>query len=150
MKKFQPYMSEIGIKTSALIGRVSEIYKMHMALNAVEPDEMLIEDYIDSEGRRLYTCLNLFFAGHFIFSADNFTNKDELSVGSIERLNLARFELNNYKLGDINEKSALVIHIDMSDSPGRGYTFKATRENCRHLIRIYHAYMEPFIIRKQA
>lgn len=148
MKKFQPYINKIGIRTSALKSRINDIYKMHMALNSIEPDDILIEDYIDTDGTRFYTCLNFFFSGHFIFCADNFINKNEFYVSSYDKLFTARFDLNNYSFDKVSDKSAVTIELRMSDDPERGFTFKATRENCNHLMRLYHLYMEPFILKR--
>ena len=139
--KFKSYLKSIGIDTKSLLERIEEIYMDCTAIWGNEPQDIFVDEYIDSEGVRFYTCVNFFYQNYF-FAAEQFLNKDDYYSANIKKaFYFCKITKTNYDFKKTKRNSNIVIEFG-SISAAYG-ELKATRKNCDHAMLIYNKYIKP-------
>jgi len=141
IKEFKKYIISIGIRSAVMHQRVEEIYQDCLKILPEKPKDIFVDEYIDSDGRRHFECLNFITPKVFI-SADNFiSTKDYRLTSLIQPLYFLQIINTDYDLKKATKKSHLIIEARFAIA-GR-YTLKASRGNCDVLLNITKKYFIP-------
>ncbi len=144
IKKFKSYLKSIGIDTKPLLKRIEEIYIDCTAMLGNEPQDIFVDEYIDSEGVRFYTCVNFFYPNYF-FAAEQFLDRDDYHVSNIPKaMDYCRIIKTNYDFKKSKRNSNInIVFGELGKVSGQ---LKATRKNCDHAMLIYNKYIKPNLV----
>jgi len=134
------YCKSIGL-TAPYLERTEALYEM---INEAIKDEFVdifIEDYIEQEGTRIYSCVS-FFGKRFYAEIEEFLTKDEIVFCDINMIAKAiRVKKQDYDFKKATEKSRL--NIDIIFDFHTTANLKASKENCDFLWNIINKYFIP-------
>jgi hypothetical protein len=143
-KEFQAYLENLKV-SSVVISRVENLITMLQEI--IKPDftGIFLSDFITQDGTMQFDTLYLFSDAE-ILQARNFLQIDNFELGDIKK-NCSSIEIQqqDYDFKTITEKSRLTITVKFATSD-RIYPFKASRENCVYLKRIFELYLRPNIM----
>jgi hypothetical protein len=142
--EFSEYFKSIGI-TEPVLTRIETI--MEYSSQVCPNDEVMdvfVSEYVEQDGTRKYEDLRLFCKKrHFV--ASDFINKDEFYVTDpLAKIIGIKFEAKDFDFKKATDKSRLRIRRFYSyESLSE---FKASMQNCDHLMRIYEKYILPYLM----
>lgn len=139
-KEFKKYLKSIGI-SNTLKKRIEEIYNFYQKVCSEEITTIFVTDYIKKDGTREYENL-WFFSKKYAMEAKRFIGEDDFDMMQTQnRIHYWKIKKNNYDFEKPEEKSRLHLHIGLiHDLSGN---FKASKENCDYLKKIFLEYVIP-------
>jgi len=139
-KEFTKYLKEIGM-SNTLCKRVEEIYEFYKEVCPEEITGIFVTDYIQLRVSREYENL-WFFSSNYCMEAKDFQIEDDFDMETIQnRVNHWEIKKENYDFKKAIGKSR--IHLEVGLDVTRGCEFKASKENCDHLKKIFLKYIVP-------
>jgi hypothetical protein len=142
-EEFVAYLKSIGITSVPFLKRVEEIHDFAVDSGIIRNmDDILVEDYINSDGSREYTCLN-FFSADVIFSANGFLIRDDFAASpTVKDIYYLKINKESYDFKNATEHSRLTVDLYYSGLTGGG-NYKAAKENCDQLRKMILKYFVP-------
>jgi len=139
-KVFKKYLKSIGI-TNTLKKRIEEIYNFYQKVCPEEITTIFVTDYIKEDGTREYENL-WFFSKKYAMEAKRFIGEDDFDMAPIQnQIHYWTIKKNDYDFKKAEEKSRL--HLDISFGYDISGEFKASKENCDYLKKIFLKYVIP-------
>ena len=141
-KEFLEYLKSIGIVSKSMQARIREAHNDCLLLSNEKPQDIFVDEYMDSEGQRQYECIN-FFSKHYHFAMNDFLGKSDRYFYSILQARILRWtiEKTEYDLKKATDKSRIVIDFLISDAAGGN--LKASGKNCEVALLMFKKYLLP-------
>lgn len=145
--RFKEYLTKIGItdplcqRIDAIFGLAAEMY----GARAEDTTDILITDYIEADGSRVYAAVD-FYSEDYVISSFDLTGDVDLRISKIRKnVVFIHVKAKDYDPKKATEKSRLYVTCYYT-SPGVRSEFKAAKENCDYLREIIRKYVVPNLI----
>jgi hypothetical protein len=144
--KFKEYLTKIGI-TDPLCQRIDALFEIAGVMYGAQvgdTTDILVTDYIQADGSRVYAGIDFYFKDYVISSMD-LTGDVVLNIGRIRKnVVFIQTKAKDYDFKKATEKSRLYVtcHYTSANSSD----FKASKENCDYLKEIIRKYVVPNLI----
>jgi hypothetical protein len=135
------YIHTVGL-SAEIAKRVEQIISGYEILNpTIEIEDIFISDYFKQDGSREYESLWL-FSKNYILEAKAFSNTDDFDFAKLMKMvTYWNVKKENYDFESFTDKSRLAINISLKNQIT--CNFKAARENCDVLKKIFIKYISP-------
>jgi hypothetical protein len=144
--KFKEYLTKIGI-TKPLCQRIDAIFELAGIMYGAKVgdiSDILVTDYIQADGSRVYAGVDFYFKDCVISSID-LTGDLNFGIAKIrQNVVFIRVKAKDYDFKKATEKSRLYVTCTYT-SPNLS-EFKAAKENCDYLKEIIRKYVVPNLI----
>ncbi len=139
-EEFRTYLEIIGL-SEPLRKRVESILEYYKEICPEEITAIIVTDYIQEDGSRVYENL-WFFSNSFIMESKQFISNDDFDITSLKnRIEYWQIQKSNYDFKKASETSRLYLKINIDT--GVSGSFKTSKENCDYLKDIIHRYIKP-------
>ena len=139
-KELQQYLRDIGV-TMALDSRIEEILGLYAKQLGGEPEDILVSEYVTSDGTREYESL-WFFSKKYVGEAKEFIKDYNVDITPIEsRIRHLRFTKLAYDFQEATSSSRLSVQFSIDS--GISGQLKASGKNCDYLRDILAKYLRP-------
>ncbi len=137
---FVEYLKGLGMG-DVLVERVESIERSVLAVCPEDTLDLFVGEYIDEDGNRQYEKV-FFFTNHYVVESRDFKNTNQFEIdyvrGSIINLKVTA---DSFDFLQPTDQSRLnVQHYATGELRAE---FKASRENCSHLLEIVRRYLVP-------
>jgi len=143
--EFLEYLKLIGITEEKYLKRIETIIEVHSTICQEEIIDIFVDEYIKEDGTREYDGIT-FFSNEYVFGATQFLTEDNFMFSKrMKNVTVITIKGNNYDFKKATENSRLNMEIrhDIRELYG---IFKASKENCDYLKKIYFKYIAPNIM----
>ena len=142
--EFLEYLKLIGITEEKYLKRIETIIEVHSTICQEEIIDIFVDEYIKEDGTREYDGIT-FFSNEYVFGATQFLTKDNFMFSKrMKNVTVITIKGNNYDFKKATENSRLNIEI-RHDIPELFGHFRASKENCDYLKKIYFKHIAPYI-----
>ena len=141
--EFTTYLKQLGV-TKPIQERVEYFYRLckNMILGQTLAD-IFIDEYLNKDKSREYIGLS-FYSQDYTFAIDNFLWEDKIRVASHQRVqDNVIITVENFDFIKANDQSLMNISLHVCDKHTGEY--RASKKNCKNLVRIFRKYMKPFL-----
>ncbi len=139
-EELEQYMQAISL-TTTLTARAKYLHDFYASFCPEEIRWMFINDYLTEQGERKLESI-LFFSESFAMESKNFSAQENYELALLQLpIRYLIIKKQDYEPGKATEKSRInmVFHL-----ASRAYfEFKASRENCDYLWRLFQEYIVP-------
>lgn len=146
VQRFKDYLTEIGV-TEPLRQRIDAIFELAAEMyGAIVADttDILVTDYVQEDGSRVYEGVDFYFKDYVISSLD-LTGNTDLRISKINtNVVFIQLRAKDYDFKKATDKSRL--NATCSHTTATVSVFKAAKENCDHLKEIIRKYFFPNLI----
>ncbi|MGB9978851.1 hypothetical protein [Methanobacterium sp.] len=136
-ENFYKYLLDIGI-TKTYGKKVEEIYNFYKNVCLEPIEDVFITDYITEDQLREYESL-WFFSKNYAMEAKRFIKEYDLDMSPISKVTRWEIKKKDYDFENATEKSRMSLHF--SSDIGITFNFKASKENCDYLKKIFNTYI---------
>lgn len=151
MDRFNEYLNDIDIDTRPLLNRVENHLHNCQLICPEEINDIFVSEFRDEANKRIYDAI-VFFSENFIIEATNpFSQIQSYNISSFKNcIELIDIEALNY---NINQKdrfendSRLKIKIGFAKRTPLYGEFKASTNNCLHLVNLFFERFKPNMFR---
>jgi hypothetical protein len=142
--KFIDYLKSLGM-TEIFQSKVSSVYDFFEQVCPEPIADIFVNDYVKEDGSREYPDL-FFFSKTYCMSADEFITKDDFDMVALrKKLIYWNIEKRDYDFKRATEKSRLRLQVTLEQGELETQ-FRASRDNCDYLKKIFHTYIVPNLI----
>ncbi len=141
-KKFKEYLEDIGM-TRTLINKVEEEHNVLLRLFDFDCEDLIVEDYINEDGSKVYKNI-LLFCENYIHEVTDFIEKPKYSKTYMaDQVNNIEVQIKDFIIGEKTKRNSVIkIQLYRKDSEIRIYEINGTGENCKYIIDILRNYID--------
>jgi hypothetical protein len=138
-REFVDYLKAIGM-SEILVKRVETLCDFCRKNCPDEIKDILVTEFLKEDGVREYQSL-WFFTERFVMEAKNFISLDDIDMMLLhKRVSYWQIKKQDYDFETTTDKSRLYIAVSV-ENMNIGCDFKASKENCEYLKRIFRKYI---------
>jgi len=143
--EFRNYLETVGINTPTTLETIEQILHDASKICQDEIEAMLVDEYTQQDGKRIYNDLHL-FSKKYSFTANQFLSKQEYYLlplrGNITHLVIQK---KDYDFEEPTEASRISVTFQFKHSEIQG-VLTASKENCAHLWSIIKTHLQPNMV----
>ena len=144
--KFQLYLIKIGA-TKLIQDRVEYFHRLcsHLAFQPLI--DIFIDEYLTQDKTRVYEGLS-FYSKDFNFSIPNFLTSEEIGILAHHNVqDRIAITVKNFDFRKANNDS--LMSVGLSHDRNSTGEYKASQENCMHLVAMLRKYARPYLKKRE-
>ncbi|MBW8042454.1 MAG: hypothetical protein FVQ85_21000 [Planctomycetes bacterium] len=140
--EFKQYLNKIGA-TQPIQERVEHFWHLCSRLAFQPLMDIFIDEYPNQDKTRVYDGL-MFYSRYYTFAIPYFLTSEDITI--LAHYNLQdeiRITVKNFDFRKTNKDS--LMNVELSYEKQTTGSYKASQENCIHLVKILRRYVKPYL-----
>ena len=137
--EFETYLKKIGF-TTPFLEKAERVYSFYFDIYGEQIEDIFVSEYVDDDGKRIFENL-WFFTSYAVMEAKNFLFEDNFDAMCHSNIIvLWRIKNTNIEGNVFNSESRIYLTFSVPEDFHADY--KASGNNCKHLMHIFHKYIK--------